>query len=177
MVALNKCDSLTEAEIKKFIEAFNEFVDQSAGFATGELAVLQKQKAPIQRVVDNIKRAVMEGADTKTFVKELTEHQSALDELDAKIALLQSAGAVTKLELQPEQSSTWINSLRELIVRSDFDLRRELVRRTVKSVVIGSDKTAKMTWDLPTVMSLIDGKEVPVTTLPLEGFDFKALRG
>lgn len=158
---------LAEEEIKKFIEAFNRFIDADIGQSGQEITDLIKLKQPLQRVVDNIKAAIMEGADSKTFVKELVQHQTALDDLQARIDLLQSAGAAPKLQYDPSQLGRWVSNLRELILQADFDLRRELLRNLVKEVVIQPDRTAKMTWDLPAVVNLFHGQEVPSESLNL----------
>ncbi len=158
---------LAEEEIKKFIEAFNRFVDADIGKAGQEITDLVNQKQPIQRVVDNIKGALMEGADPKTFVKELIQHQVALDDLQTRINLLESSGATPKLQYDPNQLGRWVANLRELILQADFDLRRELVRNLVKTVVIQPDRTAIMTWDLPAVVNLFHGQEAPSEALNL----------
>ncbi len=158
---------LAEEEIKKFIEAFNKFIDADIGKAGQEVTDLLNQKEPLQRVIDNIKAAIMEGADRKTFVKDLIRHQAALDDLQARIDLLESAGASPKLRYDPEQLGRWVANLKELIIQADFDLRRELVRNLVKEVVIQPDRTAKMTWDLPAVVNLFHGQEVPSEALNL----------
>src|SRR6185312_4336609 len=105
--------------------------------------------------------------ESRTFVKELMEHQAALDDLNARIGLLADSGAIPKLRYDPEKLAEWVANLREVILRSGFDLRRELIRNLVKTVVIHWDKTAKMSWDLPAVVNLFHGQEVPTETLNL----------
>lgn len=158
---------LTEGEIKKFIEAFNRFIDADIGKAGAEMGELIKQKEPIQRVIDNMKRAIMEGADAKTFVRELATSQSALDEIQKKIDLLETAGAAPRLQYDASQIGEWAANLRGVILQADFDLRRELLRNLVKTVEILPDRTAKMSWDLPAVVNLFNGQEVPSEALDL----------
>lgn len=159
---------LTEKEIKQFIAAFNEFSERTSGRAGDEAALLLKEKARIERELANLKHAVMQGADPRTFVKELQERQVALDGLQARLALLKDSGATPKLLYDPKKLGMWLANLRAMVFKADFDLRRELVRRFVKKIVVEPDKTAKMTWDLPAVVSLFGGQEVPAETLDLK---------
>ena len=158
---------LNEAEIKQFIQAFNEYMEEDTGRLGDEAAAVLKQKAKTEREIANIKRSIMEGADSVMFSRELQERKRTLDELQPKLALIEGAGAVPKLEYNPAKLGIWTANLREMIVKADFDQRRELVRRFVKKVVVRPDKTALMTWDLPAVVSFFDGKEVPGETLDL----------
>jgi hypothetical protein len=70
------------------------------------------------------------------------------------VDILEAAGAAPKLRYDAAHLPVWIANLREVILRADFDLRRELVRNLVKTVVVQPDRTAKMTWDLPLCISL-----------------------
>ena len=158
---------LNEGEIKQFIQAFNEYMEQDTGRLDDEAAAIVKQKAQTEREVANIKQAIMAGADSTMFARELQERKRTLDELQPKLALIEGAGAVPKLEYDPAKLGFWTRSLREFIAKAEFDQRRELVRRFVKKVVVRPDKTALMTWDLPAVVSFFDGKEVPGEPLDL----------
>jgi hypothetical protein len=158
---------LNEGEIKQFIQAFNEYMEHDTGRLDDEAAAIVKQKVRTEREVANIKQAIMAGADSTMFARELQERKLVLDELKPKLALIEGVGAVPKLEYDPAKLGFWTASLREFIVKAEFDQRRELVRRFVKKVVVRPDKTAQMTWDLPAVVSFFDGKEVPGETLDL----------
>ena len=153
-----------ERDVAQRPRVFSQFHQRRLG---DEAAAILKQKARTEREIANIKRSIMDGADSVMFSRELQERKRTLDELQPKLALIEGAGAVPKLEYDPARLGVWMANLRGMIVKADFDQRRELVRRFVKKVVVRPDKTALMTWDLPAVVSFFDGKEVPGETLDL----------
>ena len=114
---------LNEAEIKQFIEAFNEYMEEDTGRLGDEAAAVLKQKAKLEREVANIKRAIMDGADSVLFARELQERKKTLDELQPKLALIEGAGAVPKLDYDPAKLGFWTASLREFIAKAEFDQR------------------------------------------------------
>lgn len=151
---------LHEGTIRQFIEAFNEFLTTDNEDTSAERERIGKEIARLEKELDNIKRAILRGADSEVFVEELQDRNTILKGLRMELDRLEATGKHPPLRYDDSRLAAWTQNLRQVILSSDFDMRRELVRRFVKKVIVYPDRSGKMIWDLPATLAW-GGKEVP----------------
>lgn len=138
---------LNEQTIRQFIQACNEFLDTSKESLSEHERGLRDQLERLEKEINNMKQAIIAGANPNTFVDDLRTRQNSADKLHAELHLLKDAKSAQKLEFDSDSLATWIEKLKGMIITADFETRIEMVRKFIKKIVISPDKTAKITWD------------------------------
>lgn len=156
---------LSEGEIKKFVEGFNEFVAGMGGHAEQENSRIQPEKEKIEQEMANIKRAILQGVDSRSFAEELRERQSRLDDLENQRQTLATLKDQEKLSFDPTKLQIWIENIRNMLLSSDYATRREMVVKFVKRIEVYPDKTGELKWDPSAILNLVDGQRVPKTLM------------
>ena len=152
---------LNEKTIKQFVDAFNKFSESKDKSDPAAITRIQAKIGKTEKELDNIKRAIVQGADSKVFIDELQERQQALSSLRAELKQLRNGEANPQLRCDAANLGQWTQNLRQVLLTSDFDMRREMVRHFVKRIIVYPDRTGKMIWDLPATLAWGGGKQVP----------------
>jgi hypothetical protein len=156
---------LTEGEIKRFIDAFNIFVNDQAERSQEHLALIAKEEERIQVEMDRIKQAILSGADPRSFARELNDRQAVLDRLETERSTVAVTASKDQIAYNPKRLQVWVQMLKRNFLASDFETRRELVRQFIGGIEIRADRSAQLAWNPEAVLRLADGPRVPATAL------------
>jgi site-specific DNA recombinase len=156
---------LTEGEVKRFIDAFNLFVNEQAERSQPNLTKIDRECERIRLEMDRIKQAILSGADPRSFAPELNERQALLDRLEGDRRTVSSTTSRDQITYDPKRFEAWVLMLKRNFLSAEFETRRELVRKFVYRIEVRQDRTAELTWNPEAVLRLADGPRVPSTAL------------
>src|SRR5262249_49817125 len=145
--------------------AFNMFAGNQARRSQEQFARIESEEACIRVEMDRIKRAIISGADSRSFAIELNERQTRLDQLQKERAILPGTTSKDAVTYDPRRFSVWVQMLKNNFLSMDFETRRELLRKFIGKIEVRPDRSAEMTWNPDAILQLADGARVPATAI------------
>ena len=142
---------LTDVEVKKFVEAFNKWLQQGMRVHGPRIKEIKSEVLKLDRALSNLRSAIAANEDNgkagKYLMNDIIQREEQKERLAAEMKRLEEPINQQRLAFRPSDTQRWIDTLKKLYGRMELEAKRMMLRHYIRTIEVNPDKTGRIIYD------------------------------